>query len=183
MPMKTTSRNQLAVILASTALLIACGGQNPTATPPSAPSANRIDEFDNTMAWPAATDLSGVRELVGATVVMDSWHKIRYLHGPRPFNCKDGTKANEEMMIAMYDAGNTLGKPVGSGWYAAELMAGVCGVSQAGLYGCKFDVVGRLTQCGAAAFREVEQGIVITRASAGPGTNQAIMQPPRRTQR
>jgi hypothetical protein len=95
------------------------------------------------------------------------------------FNCKDGTKANEEMMIAVYDAGNTLRKPVGSGWYAAELEAGVYGVSQAGLYGCKFNVVGRLTECGAAAFREVPTDIVITRASAGPGTNQAIMQPAR----
>ena len=160
--MKTTSRNQLALILASAAALIACGSHNPTATLGTASSANRIDERGNASEWPAAADLSGVRELVGASVVMDSWHKIRYLHGTRPFNCKDGTKANEEMMIAVYDAGNTLGKAVGSGWYAAELEASVCGVSHAGLYGCKFDVVGRLTECGAAAFREVEQGIVIT---------------------
>src|SRR5215472_15667906 len=127
--MRTTSGNQRVVILASAAALIACGCENPTSTPASAPSANRIEEFDNASDWPAATDLSGVRELIGTTVV-DSWHKILYFHGTRPFNCKDGTKANEEMMIAMYDAGNTLGKPVGSGWYAAELMAGVCGVSQ-----------------------------------------------------
>ena len=182
LPMKTTSRNQLAVILASAAALLACGGHNPTATPASAPSANRIDEFDNASKWPAATNLSGVRELAGATVVMDSAHKIRYLNlnGKRPFNCRDGTKANEDMLITVYDAGNTLGKPVGSGWYAVELEAGVCGVSQAGLYGCKFDAAGRLTQCGAATFREVPVDIVITRASAGPGTNQAIMQPPRR---
>ena len=149
----------------------------PTATPASAPSANRIAGSDNASKWPVATDRSGVRELAGATVVMDSEHKIRYLNGKRPFNCKNGTKATEDMLIAVYDAGNTLRKPVGSGWYAAELEAGVCGVSQAGLYGCKFNVVGRLTECGAAAFREVPTDIVITRASAGPGTNQAIMQP------
>ena len=178
--MKMTSRNQWAVILASAAALLACGGHTPTATPASAPSANRIDEFDNASKWPAATDLSGVRELAGATIVMDSAHKIRYLNGKRPFNCRDGTKANEDMLITVYDAGNTLRKPVGSGWYAAELEAGVCGVSQAGLYGCKFNVVGRLTECGAVAFREVPTDIVITRASAGPGTNQAIMQPSRR---
>ena len=181
--MKTTSRNQLAVIFASAATLIACGGQNPTSTPASPPSANRIDEFDNATEWPAATDLSGVRELVGATVVMDSWHKIRYLHGTRPFNCEEGTKANAEMMIAVYDAGNTLGKPIGSGWYVAELEPGVCGISQAGQYGCEFDAVGRLTKCGAASFRQVvADGIVITRASAGPGTNQTITQPSRRTE-
>ena len=182
--MKMTSRNQWAVILASAAALLACGGHNPNATPASAPSANRIAASDNASKWPwpVATDRSGVRELAGATVVMDSAHKIRYLNGKRPFNCKNGTKATEDMLIAVYDAGNTLRKPVGSGWYAAELEASVCGVSHAGLYGCKFDVVGRLTECGAAAFREVEQGIVITRASAGPGTNQAIMQPSRRTQ-
>ena len=88
--MTTPSRNGLAVILASAAALIACSGRNPTATPASAPSANRIDEFDNASNWPAATDLSGVRELAGATVVMDSAHKIRYLNGKRPFNCRDG---------------------------------------------------------------------------------------------
>ena len=175
--MNTTSRNQFAVILA-TATLVACNRPNPAAAPAAAPSANRIDEFDNATQWPAATDLSGVRELVAATVVMDSWHKIRYLHGTRPFNCKDGTKAKEEMMIAVYDAGNTLGKPVGSGWYAAELEASVCGVSHAGQYGCKFNAAARLTECGAATFREVvADGIVITRASAGPGTKQVIMQP------
>jgi hypothetical protein len=135
------------------------------------------------MEWPAATDLSGVRELVGVTVVMDSWHKIRYLHGARPFNCKDGTKANAEMMIAVYDAGNRLGRPVGSGWYVARLEAGVGGVPQAGPYGCKFNAAGRLTECGAATFREVvADGIDVTRASAGPGTNQAIIQPSRRTE-
>jgi hypothetical protein len=168
MNVKTTSRNQLAVILASAAALLACGGHNPTATPASAPSANRIDEFE----WPAATDLSGVPEPAGATVVMDSAHKIRYLNlnGKRPLNCRDGTKANEDMLITVYDGGNTFGKPVGSGWYVAELEAGVCGVPKAGLYGCKFDVVGRLTECGAAAFRGVPDDIVITRASAGPGT-------------
>jgi len=181
--MKTTSRNQLAVILASAAALLVCGGHNPTATPASAPSANRIAEFDDASDWPAATDLSGVREVVGATVVMDSWHKIRYLHGTRPLNCKDGTKANAEMLIAVYDAGNTLGKPVGSGWYVAKLGAGVCGVSQPGQYGCKFDAVGRLTECGAAAFQEVvADGIVITRASVGPGTKQAIIQASRRAE-
>ena len=140
--MKMTSRNRWAVILASAAALLACGGHNPTATPASAPSANRIAESDNASKWPVATDRSGVRELAGATVVMDSAHKIRYLNGKRPFNCKNGTKATEDMLIAVYDAGNTLRKPVGSGWYAAELEAGVCGVSQAGLYGCKFDVGG-----------------------------------------
>jgi hypothetical protein len=179
--MKTTSIKQWAVSLASVAALIACGCQNPTATPASAPSANRIVEFENASDRPAATDLSGVRELVGTTVVLDSWHKIRYFHGTRAFNCKGGTKANGELLVAVYDAGNTLGKPVGSGWYTVNLKPGVCGVSQNGLYGCKFDIAGRLTECGAAAFREVEQGIVITRASVGPGTNQAIIQPPRRT--
>jgi hypothetical protein len=75
------------VILASAAALLACGGHNPTATPASAPSVNRIAESDNASKWPwpVATDRSGVRELAGATVVMDSWYKIRYLHGTRPF--------------------------------------------------------------------------------------------------
>jgi hypothetical protein len=87
------------------------------------------------------------------------------------------------MMIAVYEAGNTLGKPVGSGWYVMELEAGVCGVSQAGQYGCKFDAVGRLTECGAATFGEVvADGIVITRAAAGPGTKQVIIQPSRLTE-
>ena len=83
-------------------------------------------------------------------------------------NSKDGTRANSEMIIAVYDAGNALGKPVGSGWYVAELEAGVFGVSPADQYGCKFDAAGRLTECGAATWGEVvADGIVITRASAG----------------
>jgi hypothetical protein len=72
------------------------------------------------------------------------------------------------MMIAVYDAGNALGKPRLGRWYVAELEAGVCGVSQADQYGCKFDAAGRLTECGAATWGEVVAlGIVITRASAG----------------
>jgi hypothetical protein len=112
---------------------------------------------------------------------MDSWHEIRYLHGTRPFNCKDGTKATEEMMIAVMTreipSANRLGQ--GGIWRTLKrCMRSLSGKQ----YGCKFEAVGRLTECGAAVRKVLSDGIVITRASAGPGTTQVIMQPSRRTE-
>jgi len=103
-------------------------------------------------------------------MAMDNQRKILYLNEERSFGCVNGGTANGNVLIALYTAGNSLGRPTGSGWYVAELEAGVCGASSAGLYGCRFDADGRLTECGAAAFRDTPDDIVITKVAAGPGT-------------
>jgi hypothetical protein len=105
---------------------------------------------------------------------MDSDHKVLYLNDQRSFPCINRSTANGKVLIAVYDGGNTLGKPAGSGWYVSELDAGTCGVPKVGLYGCRFDASGKLTQCGTAAFREVPDDIVITKSADGIGTAEAI---------
>jgi hypothetical protein len=120
-------------------------------------------------SWSERIDIADEQKQVAAGMAMDNVHKVLYLNEERSFGCLNGSTANGNVLIAFYTAGNTLGKPVGSGWYVAELEAGVCGVPKAGLYGCRFGIDGRLTECGAAAFREVPDDIVITKVTAGPG--------------
>jgi len=70
--------------------------------------------------------------------------------------------------MAVYGKGNTLGKPIGSGWWVAELDAGECNVQAAGIYGCHFDAGGTNKICGAAVVQAAQDEVVIEPLPATP---------------
>jgi len=91
---------------------------------------------------------------------------------------KPGAKAT------LKQAAGTLSKPIGSGWWVAELDAGQCNVPAAGIYGCRFDADGTNKNCGAATVQPDEDDVVIVPLPGAapdttPGsTGSAATQPP-----
>jgi hypothetical protein len=120
------------------------------------------------VSWAEEIDVDGDGQPEVTDVALDNKTKTIYMANDKTFACANGGTADGEILMAFYGKGNTLGKPVGSGWLVAELDAGECGVPAAGLYGCKFDANGNATQCGAAVVEEAD--VVITpRQGKGPG--------------
>lgn len=69
--------------------------------------------------------------------------------------CANGQSAFGGVLEALYTSGNKAGKPAGSGWWAVEMSSGKCGMKESAVYGCKFDVTGNATECGAATVHNV----------------------------
>ena len=65
------------------------------------------------------------------------------------------------MFIAVKCAGNSRGRPAGSGWYAVDLDEDACEAKTTGLYGCKFDSSGNATACGMTTLGEKNDDRVI----------------------
>ncbi len=100
--------------------------------------------------WTEEIDLDGSGTPVLVDTAWDNRHKVLYLSKERTFGCANGQRADGSSLMVVYGKGNTLNKPVGSGWWVAELDAGECGVHEAGTYGCRFDASGLNTDCGSA---------------------------------
>ena len=74
-----------------------------------------------------------------------------YTYREDDFACPNGNPESGSILMGLYAKGNPTNKPVGSGWYLVNLNAGQCAAQKAGLFGCKFDANGNVTECGAAA--------------------------------
>jgi hypothetical protein len=83
-------------------------------------------------------------------LVVDTLTNVAYAHGTRPVTCKDGTVVQAPILMAVYGDNNKFGRPVGSGWYAADLAPGQCGAKQNVIYGRRFDANGNITAEGFA---------------------------------
>jgi hypothetical protein len=122
------------------------------------------------VAWTEEIDLADDGTPVETDVAQDNKHKVLYVSRERSFACSNGNTADGAVLMAVYEKGNGLGKPPGSGWFVAELDAGECAVPRAGLYGCKFDADGNTSQCGAAAIREDADDIDVTEVTESPAS-------------
>jgi hypothetical protein len=120
------------------------------------------------VAWAEDVDWDGNGSPITTDVALDNKHKVLYLSRERSFGCMNGGTADGEVLMAVYGKGNSLGRPIGSGWFVADLQAGECAVPTAGLYGCRFDASGNPTECGAATIQEEADDVVITQVTAGP---------------
>ena len=118
--------------------------------------------------WSEELDLDGSGNAVPVDEVWDNRHKVLYLSKERPFRCGNGQTADGSTLMAVYGKGNTLGKPIGSGWWVAELDAGECNVQAAGIYGCHFDAGGTNKICGAAVVQAAQDEVVIEPLPATP---------------
>ena len=126
-------------------------------------TANKNDDDDS--FWVESIDIDGDGNAEESDVLYDDEDKILFFHAEGEFKCKDGGKGTGSMLIAVNQAGNSRGRPAGSGWYIVDLDASECKAEKAGLYGCKFDAAGNATACGVVMLDEKNDDVTIVTAS------------------
>jgi hypothetical protein len=119
-------------------------GKGMTSVKASAPSSYWTDLVD--------IDDDGIVE--DNQFLWDAKRGMLYTYRVDNFNCADGKPENGDVLMATYSKGNTAGKPVGSGWFVVGLKPGQCGEKKGGTFGCRFDVSGKPTTCGATVVKE-----------------------------
>jgi hypothetical protein len=131
-------------------------GKGMTSVKASAPSSYWTDLVD--------IDDDGIVE--DNQFLWDAKRGMLYTYREDNFNCADGKPENGDVLMAVYSKGNTAGKPIGSGWFVVGLKPGQCGEKKGGTFGCRFDVSGKPTTCGATVVKE-ESGEIEIMISKG----------------
>jgi hypothetical protein len=115
--------------------------------------------------WVEQVDLDGTGHSVDTQMLWDDTDKVLYLAGSKTFQCKDGSSANGDLLMATYAKGNNAGKPAGSGWWMASSDQGACKMRTEQAYGCKFDATGKNTACGMATLDDQTHEMTIVEAT------------------
>jgi hypothetical protein len=115
--------------------------------------------------WVESIDIDGDGTVEETDLLYDDEDKVFLLYDDGDFKCKGGGMGEGSLLIAVNAAGNSRGRPVGSGWYVVELDESECKAKAAGLYGCKFDANGNATACGLATIDEKNDEITIVEVS------------------
>jgi hypothetical protein len=149
----------------------------PPAPPPSAPaqqktmighdsaSINTAENAQDTDSfWTEQIDLDGDGNVDTVDELWDDESKVFFLSKQGTFTCLNGNTGDGDLLVALYGNGNMAGRPVGSGWWVAQLDAGECGAKAAGLYGCRFNAAGATTECGGVMIDEKKQDVTIKAA-------------------
>jgi hypothetical protein len=116
---------------------------------------------DTDSYWVQQIDLDSDGNVDTVSTLWDDESKMMFLSKQGPFTCLNGNTGAGDFLMALFGNGNTAGRPVGSGWWVAELDAGECGAKAAGLFGCRFNATGASTECGAAVINEKRQDVTI----------------------
>ena len=122
-------------------------------------------EKDDDSFWVESIDIDGDGTAEESDVLYDDEDKVLFLSNDGDFKCKGGGMGEGSLLIAVNCAGNSRGRPAGSGWYVVELDESECKAKAAGLYGCKFNAKGKATACGLVTIDEKNDDIVIVEAS------------------
>jgi hypothetical protein len=120
--------------------------------------------------WMQEVDYNADGTVENIEYFYDPVEKMTYHYVEGDFTCAAGTsRGYGGMLIAVYNNGNKLRKPAGSGWYVAELDKGECNAQAAALWGCRFDANGNVTVCGIVA-AQIQDDIEIVRQTGSSGT-------------
>jgi len=120
---------------------------------------------DDDSFWVEAIDIDGDGTAEEVDVLYDDEDKVLLMYDDGDFKCQGGGMGEGSLLIGVNLAGNSRGRPAGSGWYVIELDESECKAKAAGLYGCKFDANGNATACGLVTVDEKNDDIVIVEAS------------------
>lgn len=126
-------------------------------------TANTASDTDS--VWVERLDVDGDGDAEDANVVWDDEDKVLFAYSTGTFGCQNGGTATADLLVVAYGTGNTGKKPVGSGFWVADLDKGDCGAQAAAVWGCKFDANGNSTACGVATLDEKNDDITIVTAS------------------
>ena len=115
--------------------------------------------------WVEQVDLDGTGHPVDTQMLWDDTDKVLYTAASKMFQCKDGSSANGDLLMATYAKGNKAGKPAGSGWWMASSDQGACKMPTQQAFGCKFDATGKNTACGMATLDDQTHEMTIVEAT------------------
>ena len=115
--------------------------------------------------WVEQVDLTGTGHPVDTQMLWDDTEKVLYASASKTFQCKDGSSANGDLLMATYAKGNKAGQPAGSGWWMASSDQGACKMSTEQAFGCKFDATGKNTACGMATLDDQTHEMTIIQAT------------------
>ena len=115
--------------------------------------------------WVEQVDIDGTGHPVDTQMLWDDTDKVLYSAAGKTFQCKDGSSASGDLLMATYAKGNKAGKPAGSGWWMASSDQGACKMSTEQAYGCKFDATGKNTTCGMATLDDQTHEMTIVEAT------------------
>ena len=115
--------------------------------------------------WVEQVDLDGTGHPVDTQMMWDDTDKVLYTAASKMFQCKDGSSANGDLLMATFAKGNKAGKPAGSGWWMASSDQGACKMPTEQAYGCKFDATGKNTACGMATLDNQTHEMTIVEAT------------------
>jgi hypothetical protein len=120
---------------------------------------------DDDSFWIEKLDVDGDGDVEDANLVWDDEDKVLFSYTVGAFACKNGGTATAELLVAVYAAGNPGKRPVGSGFWIADLDKGECASQTAAMWGCKFDAKGSETACGVAILDEKTDDLIIVTAA------------------
>jgi hypothetical protein len=108
-----------------------------------------VNRSNPSYVWTEEVDYDSDGTKEKTDFLYDPVDKMTFLFVEKDFACAGGTsRGSGGILIAVYNEGNKLRRPAGSGWYVAELDKGECNAQAAALWGCKFDENGNATVCG-----------------------------------
>lgn len=119
-----------------------------------------VDSF-----WTESIDVDGNGDVEVTDVLWDDEDKMLFLSYEDTFTCRNGATGVGAILIGLNAAGNARNRPVGSGFYIAELDKEECASQTEALWGCRFDANGNPTTCGIAVLDEKNDEIIIATAS------------------
>ena len=120
---------------------------------------------DTDSFWVERIDVDGDGDVDDTNLVWDDEDKVLFAYTSGTLGCQNGGTATADLLVAAYGTGNSGNKPVGSGFWVADLDKGECGAQAAATWGCKFDANGNSTACGVAVLDEKNDDLTIVTAS------------------
>jgi hypothetical protein len=116
---------------------------------------------DEDSYWVAQFDIDGDGTLETTEMLWDDEDKFLLLYSETDVTFDDGGTAVVAMLAGVNGAGNKRGRPAGSGFFAVYLDAKEGGAEVAGLYGCRFDAKGNVSEWAEAVVDSAGDAVVL----------------------
>jgi hypothetical protein len=113
-------------------------------------------------AWVEELDIDGDGSTEETSLVWDDEGRVLYAFSPGTFTCQRNGTAVADLLVAALGTDNPGNRPVGSGFWIANLEKGACGSESEMLWGCRFDATGEATECGPATIDAKHDDLILT---------------------
>jgi hypothetical protein len=112
-------------------------------------------------SWAEQIDVDGNGTAEQTNLLWDGADKVLFSNSTGTFTCSNGSTGTGELLVAVNGAGNTRGRPVGSGFWVASMDKGQCGIPAGSMWGCRFNASGTATACGLATIDQKNNDVII----------------------
>jgi hypothetical protein len=116
------------------------------------------------VAWFEMVDIdsNGTPEQVG--FMWDGAGKVMYAYTHDPVTLDNGSIADKGLVVAQFGEGNTVNRPLGSGFWAYATTRDTTDYreTEGNLFGCRFDATGTETECGPGTWSRVNNDFNIS---------------------